>query len=153
MSKTISNTTRSTIVLFLALCVCVFAHAADGAPAAVVTKLAISPASVEIGSPVTLTATVSNSGTPVQHGLVMFCDAKAVRCQGLAVLGTAQLTRNGTATVKVTLGGGLHAVNAVFQGTPHTIPPLAKSASASQQLSVKHQNQAVKKGTNINVAR
>jgi hypothetical protein len=153
MSKTISNTTRSTIVLCLALCVCVFAHAADGAAAAVVTKLGISPASVEIGSPVTLTATVSNNGTPVQHGLVMFCDAKAVRCQGLAVLGTAQLTRNGTATMKLTLGGGLHAVNAVFQGTPRAIPPVARSASASQQLSVKHQNQTVKKGTNLNVAR
>ena len=125
MSKTISNTTRSTILLFLAMCVCGFAHAADGAPAAVITKLGISPSSVEIGSPVTLTATVLNNGTPVQHGLVMFCDAKAVRCQGLAVLGTAQLARNGTAVMKLTLGGGLHTVNAVFQGTPHTIPPVS----------------------------
>jgi hypothetical protein len=153
MSKTISNTNRSTIVLFLALCICVVAHAAEGAPAAVVTKLVVSPASVEIGSPATFTATVLNGGTPVQHGLVMFCDAKAVRCQGLAVLGTAQLTRSGTATMKVTLGGGLHAVNAVFQGTPHTIPPVSKSASATQQLSVKHQKQTAKKGTDLNVAR
>ena len=153
MSKTISNPTRSIIVLLLALCVCVSAYAADAAPAVVITKLAVSPASVEIGAPVSLTATVLNGGNPVQHGLVMFCDAKAVRCQGLAVLGTAQLTRNGTATMKITLGGGLHAVNAVFQGTPRTLPPVSRSISATQRLSVKHQNQTAKKGTNLNVAR
>jgi hypothetical protein len=153
MSKTTSNKRSSTILLFLAMCVCVFAHAADGAPSTVITKLAISPSSVEIGSPVSLTATVLNSGTPVRHGLVMFCDAKAVRCQGLAVLGAAQLARNGTATMKLTLGGGRHTVSAVFQGTPHSVPALSRSVSAPQQFSVKHQNQTSKKETNLNVAR
>jgi hypothetical protein len=152
MSKMISKK-RSTILLFLAMCFCVFTHAADGAPTTVITKLAISPSSVEIGSPVTLTATVLNGGTPVRHGLVMFCDAKAVRCQGLAVLGTAQLARNGTATMKLTLGGGLHTVSAVFQGTPHGVPALSRNASAPRQFSVKHQSQTSKKETNLNVAR
>jgi len=88
MSKTISNTTRSTIVLCLALCVCVFAHAADGAAAAVVTKLGISPASVEIGSPVTLTATVSNNGRSTRAGDVL-------RREGSSLPGFG-CSRNGT---------------------------------------------------------
>ncbi len=71
---------------------------------------------------VTLTATVLAGATPVQPGMVTFCDATAPRCTGLAVLGTAQLTTTGPAMLKFVPGGGSHSYKAIFAGTPgHSI--------------------------------
>ena len=53
------------------------------------------------GSVVTLTATVMAGGTPVTPGQVNFCDATAKFCTDIHLLGTAQLTANGTATLKI----------------------------------------------------
>ena len=73
------------------------------------TTLTVSPASVTWPSPITLTANV----TPVTPGLVSFCNAIAPKCQGPALLGQAQLTANGTASIKLVLGIGAHSLKAV----------------------------------------
>ena len=70
---------------------------------------------VMVGSVATLSATVSHYGTPVSSGSVTFCDA-AVGCAGPGVLGTAQLSRNGKATLKLVLGAGDYALQAHFNG-------------------------------------
>ena len=74
--------------------------------------------SVEPGTPVTLTAAVVSAGTPVTPGTVTFCDTNtATTCSGLAVIGTAQLTAAGKASIVVRLGPGSHSLEAVFAGT------------------------------------
>jgi hypothetical protein len=100
------------------------------------TKLSISPRAVNIGEPATLTAKVQLGAAPIRHGSVTFCDANAARCQGLAVLGSAQLTSNGMASVKLSLGAGTYSIKAVFAGTPRTVPPVPGSASATLALTV-----------------
>jgi hypothetical protein len=130
--------TRISIVSFLFAFVyaCAYASAVTGVPTT--TKLSITPRQVAIGAPVTLTATVLLGTIPVRHGTVVFCDASAARCQGLAILGSAQLTSPGTATVKLTLGAGVYSLKAVFQGTPRTVPPASGSLSAAQAVTVDH---------------
>ena len=68
------------------------------------TTLAVSPASVTAGSPVTLTATVSSGGSPLTSGQVVFCNASAAYCDDGAVLGTVWVTTSGTATLRRDLG-------------------------------------------------
>jgi hypothetical protein len=73
--------------------------------------------SVSSGTPVTLTATATNSGAPVTRGTVVFCDTSVnSACTGPAVLGSAQLTSNGTAAITLRLGIGAHSFQAVFNG-------------------------------------
>lgn len=57
--------------------------------------------SVSSGTVVTLTATVTASGSAVTPGQVNFCDASAKYCTDIHLLGTAQLTSAGTATLKL----------------------------------------------------
>ena len=87
---------------------------------------------VASGTAVTLTATVTLNGAPVTPGLVTFCDANAAICENSAVLGTAQLTAAGTATLKFVPGIGSHSYKAVFAGTIG----IATSTSAAQPLTV-----------------
>jgi len=84
------------------------------------------------GQAVTLTATVTGGGSPVSPGTVNFCDASAAYCQGPAVLGTAQLIANGTASIKLISGIGAHSIKAVFVGTNTD----AGSSSTAQSLTV-----------------
>ena len=73
--------------------------------------------SVSSGTPVTLTATATNSGAPVTRGTVIFCDISlSSNCAGSAVLGSAQLTSSGVAAVTLRLGIGAHSIQAVFNG-------------------------------------
>jgi Bacterial Ig-like domain (group 3)/FG-GAP-like repeat len=96
-----------------------------------------SPAtSVEPGTPVTLTATVVSGGTPVTPGTVTFCHVSTIKtCGGLAVVGTAQLTAVGKASIVVRLGPGSHSLEAVFAGTN----TYASSASTPSELTVSGQ--------------
>jgi hypothetical protein len=129
--------TKVVIVLsILSACICTPARAIDATAAPSTTKLSISPHAVAIGAPVTLTAKVALGGMPVRHGSIVFCDANAARCKGLAILGSAQLTSSGIATVRLTLGAGTYSVKAAFLGTPRTVPPVSSSASAPQTISV-----------------
>ncbi len=85
------------------------------------------------GTAVTLTATVVSAGTPVTPGTVTFCDLNfAKTCAGLAVIGTAQLTAAGKASIVIRLGAGSHSLEAVFAGTNS----LASSESAPDELTV-----------------
>ena len=87
---------------------------------------------VASGSVVTLTATVLAGTTPVTPGLVKFCDATAAYCTDIHILGTAQLTSAGTATLKFVPGIGTHSYKAVFVGTNS----YAASSSSASALSV-----------------
>ncbi len=89
------------------------------AQTATTTTLALTPASSPVAAQtlVTLTATVATGSAAVSPGLVTFCDATATNCTGLAVLGTAQLTSDGTAVLRLIPGSGSHSYHAVFAGT------------------------------------
>ena len=87
--------------------------------------LTLSADTVASGSPVTLTATATSGNSPVSPGLVTFCNALAQHCEGSAVLGTAQLTPNGTATIKLMLSIGTHSIKATLPGgVSSTVQPL-----------------------------
>src|SRR6185437_7962377 len=88
--------------------------------------------SVSSGTVVTLTATVTSAGNTVTLGQVNFCDASASYCTDIHLLGTAQLTSAGTATLKLRPGIGTHSYKAVFQGTR----TFAGSGSAGSALAV-----------------
>jgi hypothetical protein len=73
-------------------------------PAATTTTLAVTSAgkpvtTVARGAVVTLTATVQSSGAVVTPGTVNFCDASVTYCTDIHLIGTAQLTNAGTATL------------------------------------------------------
>jgi hypothetical protein len=134
-AMTPKKTTSIVVLLFLAF-IYGSVYARGNSAAATTTELTISSRSVEIGMPVTLTATVLLGAMPVRHGSVEFCDANASRCQGLAILGSAQLTGSGTAFTRLTLGAGTYSIKAVFRGTPRSAPPVSGSASSPQAFTV-----------------
>jgi VCBS repeat protein/FG-GAP repeat protein len=106
-------------------------------PAPTLTTLSITSGgnavtTVAQGSVITLTATVMAVGTPVTPGQVNFCDATAKFCTDIHLLGTAQLTANGTATLKFRPGLGSHSYMAVLAEPAG----LGLSASAASSLSV-----------------
>ena len=107
------------------------------ASVATTTTLAVSSGSgsvttVAAGSVVTLTATVNAGSAPVTPGQVNFCDAGAMLCTDIHLLGTAQLTAAGTATVRFIPGIGVHSYKAVFAGTGVD----AASSSGAAELTV-----------------
>jgi hypothetical protein len=94
------------------------------------TTLSLSSGNVKAGTAVTFTATVSPPG--IKKGQVLFCNAGAARCDGAAVLGSAQVTTAGTASIKRVLGIGSHSVDAIFVG----FAGFAPSTSAHKTLTV-----------------
>ena len=103
-------------------------------PAPAITMLTVTSggnavATVTSGSVVTLTATVMAGGTPVAPGQVNFCDATAKFCTDIHLLGTAQLTTKGTATLKFRPGVGSHSYKAVL-AEPADLGPSASTASS-----------------------
>jgi hypothetical protein len=104
---------------------------------ATTTTLAVtsggSPVSTVISpAVVTLTATVKAGTTAISPGVVTFCDASASYCTDIHLLGTAQLTSAGTASMKFVPGPGSHSYKAVFAGTTN----YAASSSTNSSLSV-----------------
>jgi len=90
------------------------------------------------GAVVILTArVVASDQSAISHGRIKFCDADAPRCDGLSMLGMAQLDANGVAISRLELGPGQHRVRAVFCGTPHSDPPAAGSTSGVQIITIK----------------
>jgi sugar lactone lactonase YvrE len=101
------------------------------------TTLTISAAgnaatTVASGTAATLTAAVAAGGAPLFPGMVTFCDATAQFCENSALLGTAQLTPTGTATLKFIPGIGVHSYKAIFAATDS----FATSASTAEPLTV-----------------
>jgi len=104
------------------------------APAPTITTLSVvsggnAVTTVAPGSVVTLTATVMAGSTPVTLGQVNFCDATAKFCTDIHLLGTAQLTANGTATLKFRPGVGSHSYKAVL-AEPADLGPSASTPSS-----------------------
>jgi Chitobiase/beta-hexosaminidase C-terminal domain/FG-GAP-like repeat/Bacterial Ig-like domain (group 3)/NHL repeat len=87
---------------------------------------------VAAGTVVTLTASVKAGTTALTTGQVDFCDATAKYCTDVHVLGMAQLTSTGAATLKFRPGIGSHSYKAVFLGTN----TYAGSASGAPALTV-----------------
>jgi hypothetical protein len=92
--------------------------------------------SVASGALVTLTASVVEGSTPVHPGQVSFCDATPAHCTDIHLLGTAQLTLGGTATLRFIPGIGNHSYNAAFTGT--TSYAASTSGNASLQVTGTH---------------
>ena len=92
--------------------------------------------SIATGNPVTLTASVVEGSTPLSLGQVSFCDATAAHCTDIHLLGTAQLTAGGTATLRIIPGIGNHSYQAVFAGT--TGYAASSSGNASLQVTGTH---------------
>jgi trimeric autotransporter adhesin len=84
------------------------------------------------GTAITLTASVKVGATALTTGQVDFCDASAKYCNDIHVLGTAQLTSAGTATLVLRPKIGTHSYNAVFLGTN----TYSGSASTASSLSI-----------------
>src|SRR5882757_11164573 len=107
------------------------------------TTLNLSSASVQLGTAVSLTASVTSGGAAVYPGQVLFCDANAPHCQDVAILGTAQLTAAGTAVIHMRFGIGNHNIKALFTGTtrtavaiPNAGPPRLPSTSSAKTVTV-----------------
>jgi hypothetical protein len=111
------------------------ASAAGGA--ASTTTLAVTSSgsavtTMSYGAVVTLTATVTSGGGPVTPGQVKFCDASATYCEDSHLLGIAQLTSAGKATLKFIPGPGSNSYKAIFVGTTS----VAGSSSNTAALTV-----------------
>jgi hypothetical protein len=85
-------------------------------------------ATVASGTIVTLTASVKAGAAALTSGQVNFCDATAIYCTDIHLLGTVQLTNAGTAALKFRPGIGSHSYKAVFLGT-NTYTGSSSSAS------------------------
>lgn len=81
---------------------------------------------------ITLIASVAVGGSSVHLGQVTFCDATVPFCTDIHALGTAQLTLNGTATLRFVASLGNHSYKAVFLGTHN----FSSSTSSPQSLAV-----------------
>jgi len=97
-----------------------------------ITVGSASVASVSPQTVITLTATVVAGSSPVNPGQVTFCDATTPFCTDVHALGTAQLTVNGTATLRFVPSLGSHSYKAIFLGT-HDV---TGSTSATQTVRV-----------------
>ena len=89
---------------------------------ATTTTLALTTSSgaavtVPAGTVVTFTATVTPASGSITAGQVNFCDASAAHCTDIHVMGTAQVTSAGKASIKLRPGIGSHSYKAVFLGT------------------------------------
>ena len=123
---------------------CASVPQAWAAPAATTTTLTVtsggntvaSGGSVASGSVVTLTASVVANSVALTVGQVNFCDASATYCTDINLLGMAQLTSAGTATLKFRPGIGSHSYKALFVGTPNGATASTGSASSAVALAV-----------------
>jgi trimeric autotransporter adhesin len=92
--------------------------------------------SVTAGSMITLSASVTAGSTAVKQGQVNFCDATAVYCTDIDLLGAAQLNSSGKAQLHLRPGAGSFSYKAIFLGTSKTAVPYAGSVSSSSSLTV-----------------
>ncbi len=112
-----------------------------GIPPATVTTLAVSTSgtpvtTVAAGTSVTLTATVTSSGAPVPAGQVRFCDASVSNCTDIHLIGTTQLTSDGTAVFRFVPGVGVHTYKAqlVQSGLGATSSSTASTLTVAPRL-------------------
>ena len=96
------------------------------------TSAGVAVSEVALGTAVTATANVTSGSTAITAGQVNFCDASASTCDALHLIGSAQLTSAGTASLQFIPGPGSHSYQAVYVGTYTN----AASASAATSLIV-----------------
>lgn len=140
LRKYLGSSDNSKSALFSAAAMCVFLYASvlpASATVATTTTLAVTSSgsavtTVASGSVITLTATVKSGSATVTTGQVNFCLASSTNCADIHLLGTAQLTGSGSATLKFVPGVGNHGYRAVFLGTTSA----AASDSAVSALKV-----------------
>lgn len=119
--------------LVTAFCLLFPVRVLAAAPAPTTTVLTVSlGGSVSVGTALSFKASVTSGGSPVSPGLVLFCNADAQYCEDFNILGQAQLTKNGSASVNLILPIGPYNVRAEFRGTKS----YAASASSSQSLTI-----------------
>ena len=128
---------RRRVLPFLAtMCLVATPHLARAAtPTTTTLAITANAQPVSLVAPrtiLTLTATVTSGGTPVHPGQVTFCDAAVAFCTDIHALGTAQLTVNGTATLRFAASLGNHSYKAIFLGTQS----FTASTSSAQGLAV-----------------
>ncbi len=141
------HSTSFAIALFLSACL------AAPAQSKVITSTVLSVSSssgpvttVPSGTVVTLTATLTPASGKIPAGQVNFCDASAKYCTDIHMLGMAQVTSGGTATLKLRPGIGSHSYKAVFPGTS----TYAGSASSASALAVTGTIPQLSSATSIN---
>lgn len=135
-----TNSTRSLALIFLCLFFA-FAAAAFAKAIPTTTTLAVtsngSPVkTVASGAVITLTAKVTSSGAEVTSGQVKICDSVPKECTDIHLLGTAQLTGAGTASLRFVPGIGTYKYKAIFVATPNGVEDYGTSSSKYEPLSV-----------------
>jgi hypothetical protein len=101
------------------------------------TILSIAPHGPQTaGTLFTLTASVSSAAGPVTRGEVQFCEIPAVSCTDSRLLGTAQLTGAGTATLLCHPPPGNHNYTAVFMGISNGLPTYPANTSRPVNVTV-----------------
>jgi FG-GAP-like repeat/Bacterial Ig-like domain (group 3)/FG-GAP repeat len=113
---------RTSVLALAAMLLCAGIQRAWATAAATATTLAVTSAgtaatTVASGKVITLTATVTTAGAGVTAGQVNFCNANVTHCTDINLLGTAQLTSAGTASLNFVPSIGVHSYKAVFIGT------------------------------------
>ncbi len=127
-----------TLMFMFTACLCaITVSPAFAASAATTTALAITAngatvSAVNAGTVVTLTATVKAGSTPVALGQVNFCDAAAVHCTDIHIVGIAKLSATGQAILNIAATPGSHSFKAEFAGTTTN----AASSSSASSLTV-----------------
>jgi hypothetical protein len=123
---------RRTVRTILSFAVVMLTVAYAQAQSATLTTLGVSPSNASPGAVVTLTASVAAGSTAATAGQILFCNANATYCEDAAILGSAWVTKAGTATLRRTFGIGSYNIKAVFKGTN----TYATSTSSPQTVTV-----------------
>jgi hypothetical protein len=98
-----------------------------GTPPPSATTLALTAnggavSTVSTGTAIALTATVTSGGSPVRIGQVNFCDATAPSCTDIHLYGSAQLSSDGIASLKLTPAPGSYSYKAVLVENAYGAP-------------------------------
>ena len=99
--------------------------------AAATTTLTLSASTLAHGQALTLTATVTSGAAAIHPGTVTFCNASFSLCLNQAVVGKAQLTSSGTASIKIIPSIGTHTYKAIFAGNSDFTASTSSNASAT----------------------
>ena len=144
VSLRVNNSLAFSVVVFLFFATAMSVWAAP--PSSSSTSLAITSAGsavTTVTSPaaIVLTATTTANAAPVTQGVVNFCYSTQLSCTGAALVGTAQLTRAGSASIILRPAVGSHSYKAIFAGTTavsgssSTAATVTVSAATTQTIS------------------
>src|SRR5438034_1028486 len=131
------NVLNFSLLLWVVIAMCLPASSQSGTTTSLALTAGGNPVtSINSGTMIALTASVSAGSTLIKQGQVNFCDATATYCTDIHLLGTAQLTSSGHAQLHLRPGTGTHSYKAVFLGTPKTTVAYGASASSAANLTV-----------------